>query len=163
MNNIVYGNGDLTITFSGEVINLMLSHRQKSIFSTEAGGQLFATFDVGTTSIVAATGPSRLDKRSRYGFIPSRTLQRQEIRAMHAAGRHFVGDWHTHPQPRPTPSSDDVTNMIDCFRKSRHELTAFVMVIVGTAEPPDGLFVGLIREDGVTRLSILRNEDGASI
>lgn len=155
MNNIVYGNGDITIAFTSEVINFLLHHRQKNIFASEAGGQLFARFDEGTTTIVAATGPTRLDKRFRYGFIPSRFLQRQEIQTMHASGKHFVGDWHTHPQPRPVPSSEDVASMIDCFRKSRHELMAFVMVIVGTAELPDGLYVALVGKEGVTRLDVL--------
>jgi len=135
-----------------EVIATMVRHRQLSTKDREAGGQLFAKFNGCDTIIVEATEPKSLDRRGRHKFIPNLLLQQREIKARYKKGKHFVGDWHTHPQPIPSPSGEDIWSMADCFRKSRHELKAFLMVIVGTAEPPEGLLVCLVNGDGVIRL-----------
>ena len=150
--------GGPSVVFTDEAIGSMVRHRQKSIKDKEAGGQLFAKFEGHDAIITEATEPKCLDKRSRYGFIPSKWLQRQEIISKHRLGKHFVGDWHTHPVPVPSPSGDDKESMIDCFCKSHHELKAFLMVIVGTAEPPDNLYVCLVDSNGISRLRLKGQE-----
>jgi len=140
------------VVLSDSAIASMVRHRQLSDKDREAGGQLFAKFEGGNTIIVDATEPKPLDRSGRYGFVPNLLLQRQEIKALYKKGKHFVGDWHTHPQPIPSPSGDDIWSMVDCFRKSRHELKAFLMIIVGTADPPEGLLVCLVNEGGVFNL-----------
>lgn len=147
------------VILTDEALAAMLRHRQQRARDPEAGGQLFARFEGDSTVIIEATGPKCRDRRSRYLFIPDRLLQRQEILARHRDGKHFVGDWHTHPEPVPSPSRAlDIAGMIDCFQKSRHDLQAFVMVIVGTAEPPEGIYVGLVDGNGVRQLSVLAAE-----
>ena len=97
----------------------------------EAGGLLFAEFDLPFIRIVEASSPHAKDKRWRTLFMPNRTLQRKRIKELFLAGRHFVGEWHTHPEPDPTPSSLDIESMSDAFEKSSHNLNYFLMVIVG--------------------------------
>lgn len=141
-----------SVVLTDEVLSVLLQHRQIKITDKEAGGQLFAKFEHGNTILVQATRPKRHDKRTRFGFVPNQWLQKLEIVTQHKKGHHFVGDWHTHPEPVPTPSRDDMTSMIDCFSKSRHELEAFLMIIVGTAEQPQGLFVALVNRSQVLPL-----------
>jgi len=157
--SLVYGieSGGPSVILTDDAIASMAHHRQMTAKDREAGGQLFARFEGTSTIIVEATEPKPLDKRSRYGFSPNQWLQRLEIKFLHKRGKHFVGDWHTHPQPVPSPSNEDINNMVDCFRKSRHELRAFLMVIVGTAEPPEGLYVCLVDGNGVSRLALAIN------
>ena len=45
---------------------------------------------------------------------------------MHAKGLHFVGDWHTHPEAVPTPSSSDIRTIKEAVAKSRHHLHGFL-------------------------------------
>lgn len=144
--------GGPAIVLSEDVVATILKHRQLNLSDNEAGGQLFARFEGRDTFIVEATEPKRSDKRKRYWFEPNKWLQRQEIKAKHEDGKHFVGDWHTHPQPVPSPSPDDLESIADCFRKSRHELTAFLMIIIGTAEPPEGILVCIVDKQGVRPL-----------
>lgn len=152
---LVYGidGHDGSIVFSEEVLIAMQQYRQIDFHDKEAGGQLFAKFEGNKTIIVEATEPKRLDKRTRYGFIPNRWIQSLEIKAKHRQGKHFVGDWHTHPEPIPSPSIDDINGMVECYRESQHELKKFVMVILGTANLPDGLFVCLVDACGITGLT----------
>lgn len=144
--------GGPAIILSEDVVAMLLKHRQVKLRDNEAGGQLFARFEGCNTIIVEATGPKQSDKSKRYWFEPNRSLQRQEIKAKHNDGKHFVGDWHTHPQSVPSPSLDDLESIADCFRKSRHELIAFLLIIVGTAEPPEGILVCLVDKQGVKPL-----------
>ncbi|WP_282059489.1 Mov34/MPN/PAD-1 family protein [Roseobacter litoralis] len=71
---------------------------------------------------------------------------------MHKSGLHYFGDWHTHPQSVPTPSGTDLSSMADLFSRSKHELIAFLMVIVGTEGFPDGLHVSVHEANAWSKL-----------
>jgi integrative and conjugative element protein (TIGR02256 family) len=135
-------NGSI-ICLSPEVLNHFHMHRQGHGAKSEVGGQLFAELTSDRVQIVRATGPNVTDKRGWTWFNPDRRRQNAEIKRLFSQGLHFVGDWHTHRELQPKPSSLDLTSMQDCFKKSRHQLKAFVMVIVGQASFPAGLWVGL--------------------
>ena len=123
----------------------------------EAGGLLFAEFVFPVTSIVEATPPGVTDRRWRTLFIPNRTLQRQLIKQRFKDGYHFVGEWHTHPLVRPTPSTLDLESTADSFLKSRHELNYFIMVIIGNASKNLVLWVSIHDRLSHYRLKEIRN------
>lgn len=136
---------DARIIFAPAVLQHFDLHRQQGKQKTEVGGQLFAALSAMEMSVQRATGPGTLDKRGWSWFIPNRQSQNAEIKRLFRERLHFVGDWHTHPERVPSPSSIDLQSMAECFAQSRHQLTSFVMVIVGRAPFPDGLFVSLHR------------------
>ena len=129
------------VWFSPEVVGHFVEHRQQGRIKTELGGQLFAKFVKNEVRVIRATGPNATDKRGWAWFKPDQRKQNIEIKRLFDDRLHFVGDWHTHPEREPSPSSWDLESMEDCFRKSRHQLKAFLMVIVGRAAFPDGLWV----------------------
>src|ERR1035437_6261184 len=144
--------GGSTLFVSAAAVETMVGFRQTRSQDKEAGGQLFACFSGPDVVIVEATPPTILDYRSRCGFRPNRWLQRGAIMNRYRSGLHFVGDWHTHPEDQAKPSSEDICGMQDCFKRSAHDLTAFVMIIVGIAPPPAGWYVGAITGTSVQRL-----------
>lgn len=91
--------------------------------------------------VVEATGPRPTDRRSLYNYEPDRNAEKVEINDRFAQGLHFVGDWHTHRQRRPIPSSTDERNIAELVRFSSHDLAGFILVIVGQAWFPEGLHV----------------------
>ena len=93
-----------------------------------------------------------MDRGSVTSFIPNRFAERREIKEYFKSGFHYVGDWHTHPELYPTPSRTDVTSFQDMFSKSHHKLASFIMIIVGTAPQPAGLFVALCNDKGTDKL-----------
>lgn len=111
--------------------------------SCEAGGQLFAQLSSHEVRIEQATGPRQTDSRSRTAYVPDRIAEQIEIDYWHRKGLHYVGDWHTHPELIPQPSEDDIKSIRDSFSKSQHSLHGFLLVIVGTAKVPSGLYVSL--------------------
>lgn len=155
--NLKYGlePGGASIILTDTVISKIVRHRQLSIKDKEAGGQLFATFDNYNTVVIEATEPKFLDKRSRYSFVPNLFLQKKDIRSQYKKGNHYIGDWHSHPEPIPTPSDDDYKSMVDYFNKSNHELLSFLMVIVGTEAPPNCFHVCLVNSFKVQKLVLI--------
>lgn len=131
------------LTLEQNVLDHFVKWRQLGPKMPEAGGQLFGEVEGQSIKVKLATGPRRSDRRGRFFFIADRLAERREISTMHKSGLHYFGDWHTHPQSIPTPSGTDLSSMADLFARSKHELKALLMVIVGTAGFPDGLHVSI--------------------
>ncbi len=119
--------------------------RQLRVRDLEAGGILLGVRRGPHLEIVEATGPMRGDRRTRTEFV------RRDPGHFQLAQRHwrssrgtvgYVGEWHTHPEPWPSPSGIDIAQwhrIVD----EEHRPTAFV--IVGT----QGWFVARgLRERG---------------
>nr|WP_233286074.1 Mov34/MPN/PAD-1 family protein [Bradyrhizobium brasilense] len=118
-------------------------NRQTRFWHREAGGLLFARLALPTVDVCAITGPRPTDRRSRYSYWPDKRAEQREIDEMFSRDLHFVGCWHTHPEDVPSPSLIDTRNISDCVWRSQHALNGFVMVIVGSAPFPSGLFVSV--------------------
>ncbi len=98
----------------------------------------------GSIVVELATVTSGRSRRTRFGFWPDRETERKDIARLFMDGLHYIGDWHTHPEELPTPSSTDMRKALEIFNESQHELNAMLMVIVGRERFPDGLFVGAV-------------------
>lgn len=132
------------LIFTDAVLSFISRYRQIHRGQSESGGQLFAKVTPKVIVVAAASGPHRIDRRSRFLFIPNKNRLEAEIRTYFSKGLHYVGDWHTHPQKFPKPSCLDIASMKKCFRLSRHELEYFLLVVIGEENGPEGIWVGLI-------------------
>lgn len=141
-----------TLVIRGAVLVHFDRHRQRTRADTEAGGQIFATYEPETITICRATGPYATDDRRRCLFTPDRSREDRDLRRWFRKKQHFLGNWHTHPEAIPRPSRVDVRNTRQRFRESDHPLLAFTMIIVGTNDFPEGLWVSLINDVGHTQL-----------
>lgn len=136
------------------VVEHLETHRQLTPEDREAGGQLFAAFSGNSIIIKEATGPRRTDHRTRTSYRADRKAEQQEILERHSRGLHFVGDWHTHPSHRPSPSDLDYRSLQDSVRRSTHQLNGFVLIVVGTLRGPEGLHVSMNDGDRTFLLSV---------
>lgn len=164
---IVLGESGETVKIADSVLKRMARYQQLRKSQTEAGGQLFGTVTGTTISILEATGPRRSDYRLRHSYIPDRKAEQREIDERFAVGLHFLGDWHTHPELRPTPSGTDLRNMKECVKRSKRAVSGFLLLIVGTAPIPRGLHASLHDGNEVLFLEVLETaleeeENGAS-
>jgi integrative and conjugative element protein (TIGR02256 family) len=144
-----------TLVIAPNVIQHLLSERQLAQDSPESGGQLFADIRPQTIVVRQATGPYTEDQRRPFWFFPNRTQQRRDIKRLFKQSLHYIGDWHTHPENKPSPSNSDLQAMADCFLKSRHQLESFLMIIVGTSPNPADFWISLHDAVGYRRLSLL--------
>lgn len=136
------------------VLNHFDKWRQLHPSMPEAGGQLFGVVEGARITIKMATGPRSSDRRGRFYFVADRFAERREISALHKSGLHYFGDWHTHPEGVPSPSGTDLASMADLYVRSKHELHAFLMVIVGTVSFPDGLHLSLHEANKWSKLEV---------
>lgn len=143
------------VIFESKVVSTLWSHRQDGGKGPEAGGQIFAEFNGSTIRVVHASVPGGNDRRWWSRFIPDRLREQREIYQQYQAGLHFVGDWHTHPQEMPSPSHTDVESLQDCFRKSKHQLNALLMVIIGFGALPDAIGVWRIDDNICNPLALV--------
>jgi integrative and conjugative element protein (TIGR02256 family) len=146
------GSSGQTLTLGDQVLEYLSRHRQTRTSQPEAGGQLFAAITETEILVIDITGPRTTDKRFRFLYIPDRESEQEEIDARFWRGLHYVGDWHTHPEPTAKPSSQDLSSMRECVRKSKHHLNAFLLVIAGSAAVPKSLHVSLHSDSEVVAL-----------
>lgn len=140
-----------------ELLSHVAVHRQKRLWSSEAGGLLFGTFEGEVAVVRLATGPRRTDRRSRHSYEPDLAAENREILKQHELGLHYVGMWHTHPERVPTPSCLDNATMQRCFSTATHELRGFLLLVVGTDNPPEGLHLSFVGRDSVRVMSLARS------
>jgi integrative and conjugative element protein (TIGR02256 family) len=155
MTHYAVGASGQSLQFAERVLHHFDRHRQTRYWHREAGGLLFARFELPNILIEDATGPRRTDSRRRYSYSPDVAAERSEIEERFRRGLHFVGCWHTHPERFPAPSQVDIRNTSECVRRSAHGLNGFVMAIVGQAQLPRGLLVSIC--DGST-VYVLQND-----
>ncbi len=97
----------------------------------EAGGVLLGLRRDPHIEVISATFPSAGDVRRRYRFSRAcKSHQRAATRAWKESGNliDYVGEWHTHPEDWPTPSSLD---RIELLRRAREHGESLVELIVG--------------------------------
>lgn len=136
------------IVFSREVLRFLHSHAQGTYRKREVAGQLFTAdltaevVRIGLATLLPATKGSRTSVRIDVGRADD------ERRRLFGDGLHCVGLWHTHPEPMPRPSYEDLQLAKDHALAARPNLTGIVFVIIGTMPFPAGLLVGV--HDGST-------------
>lgn len=140
------------LIISDAVLEHFHHHRQARFWHREAGGHLFGAVDGDFIEIVAASGPQRGDLRRRFSFAFRRKSAQELIDEQFAQNRHYIGDWHTHPQDRPTPSGIDLSTMQSRFRESHHGLRGMIFCIVGRLDFPEGLCVMVQTKDTLITL-----------
>lgn len=94
-----------------EVLGLVRQFRQLGHVSAEAGGILMGYRRGDHLHVVSATVPGPQDLRERNGFVRRDPLHqaRATLGWRRSGGRlDYLGEWHTHAQVLPQPSSLDV-------------------------------------------------------
>jgi len=96
------------VLFTDSVLRHMYSHAQRQWYQKEAGGEIYSPAPYSSSLVVnAASGPHPKDRRSRHSYNPDVTSMTRARNAEYENGCHAIGLWHTHPEPRPTPSGRD--------------------------------------------------------
>lgn len=101
---------DGQVLIEAEPLSLVDGFWQDERSKPESGGILLGYRRGGHLHVTMASTPQPEDGRWRYFFRRSRRAH-QEIAIHHwrASGEtvDYLGEWHTHPEPNPTPSGED--------------------------------------------------------
>jgi integrative and conjugative element protein (TIGR02256 family) len=127
--------GVLKIT--AEVVTQFNNYAQRSNSKTEAGGVLIGRYIISSNNIVvdSMTKPFKKDKRGRFFFKKLDKLHQKVIRKLWKASEgtaNYLGEWHTHPESDPSPSSLDIQEWMRKSKEDIYDNDFLIFIIVGT-------------------------------
>jgi integrative and conjugative element protein (TIGR02256 family) len=154
--DVTSGNGHVLI--ESMVMTKLSIYRQGQESMPEAGGILLGYRRDPHVHVIDATVPGQDDRGLRTRFWRSASAHQ---RAAKEAWRHsggtldYVGEWHTHPQVCPSPSTIDICEWAKISASRRGE--EMIFLILGTEH---AIWLGVddgrgIRELGQTSIDLL--------
>ena len=110
---MIFHNQFLSVEFKDNVIDALKKYTQNSFKTQESGGILMGKRLLNGNIIVTdITIPQKGDTSRRYYFKKNKKIHQQlsdEIWEASMGKIIYVGEWHTHPEKIPRPSSIDLT------------------------------------------------------
>lgn len=106
--------------------------------ATEGGGVIIGRHIVGTDDVVVdlATTPTKGDRRTRTRFHRSRKAHQailDDVWSRSGGTQVYLGEWHSHPEPFPSPSSIDMDDWRRRLERDSGEAPFVFFLIVGQA------------------------------
>jgi integrative and conjugative element protein (TIGR02256 family) len=141
---------NIYLLIDNSVVEIFDGYKQRND-EPESGGCLFGYYRGDHIHVTNCTSPKdgdnqlprRFDRKARFHLNYASTLYKQTDKTCT-----YLGDWHTHPQEVPAPSSLDF-NEWDKIAKIKKKWKTLA-IIVGR----DRLWVGIGNEDNGIRLPI---------
>lgn len=149
----IFAPGQLLI-IADSALTTFSQHIQLGQSQAESGGVLLGRHLLESPNIVIdeATVPQASDKRRRRWFF--RSSKHNSIAAARwkeSSGKvAYLGLWHSHPEPIPTPSSTDLNDWHKALAKDQFEGDYLFFIILGQQEL--GCWVGN-KQGAITKLS----------
>lgn len=141
------------------VLSTMCSHAQMRCLDKEAGGVLIGQLSSVENSLVIdrITQPLPGDVRSRFGFF-RRQRKHQSVldKEWEDSGhrRTYFGEWHTHPESRPTPSPMDLKSWREKLLNTSMVVPHLIFIIVGQVDT--GVWAGERGHPDIWELAMIR-------
>lgn len=130
-----------SLRFSEDALRVLHRHVQRRRWSKESVGQLYSR-DLTSNEIVVDRATVLTPMSAGWARVQFHTRSAiDERQALFLQGLHCVGWWHTHPEPRPSPSGKDRKLARDHALAARVQLAGLVFAILGTDPMPSGLRV----------------------
>lgn len=121
-------------TISRPVLATLSKFIQRDPDDIEACGVLIARVALnGVVHVESVTEPHHEDQRKRSWFCRSSVHQKAVDRVFRESGQELVycGEWHTHPERLPTPSSLDMEEWSQKLEENRSVIERLFFIIVG--------------------------------
>lgn len=135
MNGFRRPNGGL-LHLCPSVMQTITSHVQRSRKAPEAGGVLLGRLLLERPDVLvdSVTVPSKSDRQTRFSFFRARSPAQRHIDQawrLSKGDQNYLGEWHTHPEAVPAPSTKDLKNWIRLARIAKFEQESLFFVIAG--------------------------------
>lgn len=127
-----------------DILERFTQHNRKA---PESGGVLIGKLINSQVNITKLSVPTILDQASRTNFERSKKGAQiiLDYEFYNSNGQlTYLGEWHTHPEPFPTPSSTDLTMLKDQFKNNKLNTDFLILLIKGT----EGLYLRVIDRKG---------------
>lgn len=118
------------VTLADSVVTTITSYSRSPQNVTEAGGILIGSYRGPHVEILECSQPMLRDRRTRTMFDRCDDgHQMLAVKFWRDSGRtvSFVGEWHTHPEHRPSPSGIDLRTWRNVAKENIGYHTVFVI------------------------------------
>lgn len=142
---MTYSDGNIVVVFDEGVLNVFSHFRQTGKKYEKGGILLGQCLEDNKIIIKKASTPTLFDKSQRYNFYRDRRSAQIFIdyEFLNSLGKTiYIGEWHTHPEDYPTPSSTDIKMIKNQFSKNLINEKFLLMIIVGRNDYYVGYFNG---------------------
>lgn len=135
--------GKPQIAFHVEALAILDHFTQRGKSQPEAGGIIMGKLVGDEIQVMRLSVPTGLDKASRFNF-ERHVLSAQiviDYEFYNSNGEMvYLGEWHTHPEPHPTPSETDRKMIRQQYQNKGRKTDFLLLVIQGT----ESRYVGII-------------------
>lgn len=123
----------------------LFKYIQCSNTAKEAGGILIGKRIDGREEyyLCDISEPSMMDRRSRFSFVRSKISAQQttDKKWRESNGiENYIGEWHTHPENKPTPSPTDRELIQQIIKDNSNVFPKVFLIIVGKDR---SLYIGI--------------------
>lgn len=119
-----------------DVLTRLKSFRQLSASDPESGGVLLGRYMLDDENVILdhITTPEAKDKGTRFSFYKQQEEHQRIIETFWSESSgtcNYLGEWHTHPEDYPVPSSTDLKTWQRQFVETVFEGDELFFIIVG--------------------------------
>ncbi|MFH6988489.1 Mov34/MPN/PAD-1 family protein [Flavobacterium collinsii] len=140
---------NLSVKISRDVLENLKKFIQDDLHKPESGGVLIGFYiEDNTYSITDVSFPSIYDKSSRYNFTRSIKYAQKVLNVFFKESngkKIYLGEWHTHPEDYPTPSSLDQKSILEQMRGNVLNSQIIFMMIIGRK----GFYISSVDKNGI--------------
>lgn len=150
------------LVVGSEPLEAMGRYRQTHPGSLEAGGVLLGRYLAEAPHVIIdeITVPMKGDKRMPMSFHRGHEEHQRLIDQHWHSTRGtcvYLGEWHTHPEPDPTPSSIDLRDWRRRLRSDVFDAVSLFFLILGTKKLR--AWEGIRQTDSITPLTRLSGRE----
>lgn len=150
----LFTDGVRPVKIHRHVLELISDHEKKRS-KKESGGILLGSVYKKYDEIIALTAPNPKDKKGFFSFLRKKEPAQIEInKAWDKSGGYtiYLGEWHTHPDHTPLPSTQDKTMILSSVKKTKMEIDYLYLIIAGRN---NSFWVGRQTCNALTQLFII--------
>ncbi|WP_426327774.1 Mov34/MPN/PAD-1 family protein [Pedobacter sp. R-06] len=141
------------ILFHAEALTILERFTQNKSSLPEAGGIILGKIIDGQVNVTKLAVPTPLDKCSRFNFERHRHSAQiiLDYEFHNSNGQTiYLGEWHTHPEPYPSPSGTDL-KMIESQFKFNHLKTDFLILLIKGTK---GIYLRILSQKGYHEVQV---------
>lgn len=127
---LVLNRGDGLIVIETAVLQTLHKYRQYHHRQPEQGGVFIGEIRSQHIVITHVTEPGPHDLASRFGFVRKKRHHQAIVdKLWQTSGGYltYLGEWHTHPEPHPSPSATDIAS----WKKNLPHNQCSIVAIIG--------------------------------
>ena len=135
MDDLFFIYKDIKLIIKKEIILELSNYRQITVHKNENGGMLIGSKllhdnilesnDMTHPLIEDSFSPTTFKRSNSHNDILKEKWKKSNHTKM------YLGEWHTHPQDIPSPSSEDIDNWVKLMERSKTESEILMFIIIG--------------------------------